>query len=158
MEFTLSKSLRNNINDFHDIRYTVTDIIDCDEKYGIASLNIYYLTNKQIKNIDNLASQVGFKGVEHIARIHYWDLTRWGEVVSSKTKREPISFNFRDLSYKVRLISLENQTKNIKTHLGIIPTQLLYDLYSIYNVRLLENNVRVHLQRKKQLRYGENSY
>ena len=155
LEFTLSKSLQNDINDFHDIRYTVTDIIDCNEKYGIASLNIYYLTNKQIKNIDNLATQVGFKGVEHIARIHYWDLTRWGEVVSSKTKREPISFNFRDLSYKVRLISLENQTKNIKTHLGIIPTQLLYDLYSIYNVRLLENNVRVHLQRKNNSDMGK---
>ena len=155
LEFTLSKSLRNNINDFHDIRFTITDIIDCEEKYGIASLNIYYLTNKQIKNIDNLATQVGFKGVEHIARIHYWDLTRWGEVVSSKTKREPISFNFRDLSYKVRLISLENQTKNIKTHLGIIPTQLLYDLYSIYNVRLLENNVRVHLQRKNNSDMGK---
>ena len=155
IEFTLDGSLSADINDFHDIRHTVEDIKAGEEKYGLASLNIFYLTNKQLKKIENLPEVTSFKKNNYEARIQYWDLTRWGEVVSSKTKREPISFNFENLGYKIKLISLENKIKNIKTHLGIIPTQLLFDLYSKNNVRLLENNVRVHLQRKNNSDMGK---
>lgn len=155
IEYTLNGSLEQSINDYHDIRQTINDISTSENKYGLASLNIYYLTNKQIKNIEKLKELAFFKGNQYEARIHYWGLTRWGEVISSKSKREPISFDFDSLSQKVRLISLDNNTKDIKTHIGIIPTQLLYDLYSRYNVRLLENNVRVHLQRKNNQDMGK---
>ena len=155
IEYTLNGSLEQSINDYHDIRHTINDISTSEANYGLAALNIYYLTNKQLKNIEKLPEVVRFKDNEYEARIHYWGLTRWGEVVSSKTKREPISFDFDSLSHRVKLISLENNTKDIKTHVGIIPTQLLYDLYSRYNVRLLENNVRVHLQRKNNQDMGK---
>jgi hypothetical protein len=155
IEYTLDGSLEQSINDFHDIGHTINDITVNEAKYGLAALNIFYLTNKQLKNIEKLAEIVKFKNNNYDARIHYWDLTRWGEVVSSKSKREPISFDFDSLSHKVRLISLENNTKEIKTHVGIIPAQLLYELYSRYNVRLLENNVRVHLQRKNNQDMGK---
>lgn len=155
IEYTLNGSLEQSINDFHDIRHTINDIATSESKYGLASLNIFYLTNNQLKNIEKLIEVVSFKDNQYEARIHYWDLIRWGEVVSSKSKREPISFDFESLSHKVKLISLENNTKDIKTHVGIIPTQLLFDLYSMYNVRLLENNVRVHLQRKNNQDMGK---
>jgi hypothetical protein len=155
IEFTLEDSFSNAINDFHDIQHTIEDVRISEEKYGLSSLNIFFLTNKQIKNIENLPEIQIFKNNDYEARIHYWDLTRWGEVVSSKTKREPISFHFENLSYKVKFISMENNIKDIKTHIGIIPTQLLFDLYSRYNVRLLENNVRVHLQRKNNQDMGK---
>ena len=155
VEYTLDGSLEDSINDFHDIRHTINDITTNEVKYGIASLNVFYLTNKQLKNIEKLPEIIEFKNNSYDARIHYWDLTRWGEVVSSKSKREPISFDFDSLSYKVKLISLVNNIKEIKTHVGVIPTQLLYDLYSRYNVRLLENNVRVHLQRKNNQDMGK---
>lgn len=155
IEFTLSGSLEGSINDFHDILHTINDIKTNEIKYGLSALNIFLLTNKQLKNIEKLVESVNFKENHYEARIHYWDLTRWGEVVSSKSKREPISFDFDSLSQKVKLISLENNTKDIKTHVGIIPTQLLFDLYSRYNVRLLENNVRVHLQRKNNQDMGK---
>jgi hypothetical protein len=155
IEYTLNGSLKESINDFHDIHLTINDIKINEEKYGLAALNIFLLTNKQLKNIEKLTEVVNFKENQYEARIHYWDLTRWGEVVSSKSKREPISFDFNSLSHKVKLISLENNTKDIKTHVGVIPTQLLFDLYSKYNVRLLENNVRVHLQRKNNQDMGK---
>lgn len=154
IEFTLDDSLADAINDFHDIRNTIQDVKNCETKFGLASLKIFFLTNKQIKNIENLPEIINFKNNEYEARIHYWDLTRWGEVITSNSKREPISFHFNNLSYKVKLITLENNINDIKTHIGIIPTQLLFDLYSRYNVRLLENNVRVHLQRKNNQRMG----
>lgn len=155
LEYTLNGSLEESINDFHDIRHTINDITTNETKYGLASLNIFFLTNKQLKNIEKLIEVVSFKDNQYEARIHYWDLIRWGEVVSSKSKREPIFVDFESLSHKVKLISLENNTKEIKTHVGIIPTQLLFDLYSRYNVRLLENNVRVHLQRKNNQDMGK---
>lgn len=155
IEYTLNGSLADSINDFHEIHHTINDIRTNETKYGLASLNIFYLTNKQLKNIERLKETVKFRNNSYDAQIHYWDLTRWGEVVSSKSKREPISFDFDSLSHKVKLISLQNNTKDIKTHVGIIPTQLLFDLYSRYNVRLLENNVRVHLQRKNNQDMGK---
>ena len=155
IEYTLNGSLEQSINDYHEIHHTINDIATTEAKYGLAALNIYYLTNKQIKNIEKLSETAYFKHNQYEARIHYWGLTRWGEVISSKSKREPISFDFDRLSHKVKLISLENNTKDIKTHVGIIPTQLLFDLYSRYNVRLLENNVRVHLQRKNNQDMGK---
>ena len=155
IEYTLNGSLEHSIKDFHDIRHTINDLASNEAKYGLAALNIYYLTNKQIKNIEKLTETARFKDNQYEARIHYWGLTRWGEVISSKSKREPISFNFDNLSYEIKLISLENNTRDIKTHIGIIPTQLLFDLYSRYNVRLLENNVRVHLQRKNNQDMGK---
>ncbi len=154
LKFTLSGSLRGGINDFHDISETIDDIIDSESKYGIDSINIYFLTNKQLKKVDNLQETISFKSIEVNVRIHYWDLTRWGEVVSSNSKREPISFEFKNLSYKVKMITLPNNINDLKTHVGIVPTQLLYDLYSAYNVRLLENNVRVNLKTKKNMNMG----
>ncbi len=155
IELTLDGSLVNAIDDFHEIKQTIEDLILSEEKYGFSSLRIFFLTNKQIRNIENLPETVFFKNNIYEAKIHYWDLIRWGEVVSSKTKREPISFNFDNLSYKIKLISMENKIAGIKTHVGIIPTQMLFDLYNKYNVKLLENNVRVHLQRKNNQDMGK---
>jgi hypothetical protein len=154
-EFTFDGFLSESIDDFHDIKNTIDDIKNFEAKYGLASLKVFFLTNKQIKNLENLPEVINIKNNEYEARIHYWDLTRWGEVITSKSKREPISFHFNDLSYKVKLITLENNQNDIKTHVGIIPTQLLFDLYSKYDVKLLENNVRVHLQRKNNQKMGE---
>ena len=154
VEFTLNKRI-DTINDFHEITNLINDILINEKRYGISAIRIYYLTNHVIKNIDRFGEEFEIKGTDYKCFVNYWDLTRWGEVISSKTKREPISFNFKDLSYKVNFLKLNNDISEINTYLGIIPTQLLFDLYSRYNVRLLENNVRVHLQRKNNSEMGK---
>ncbi|MEU4539012.1 AIPR family protein [Streptosporangium sp. NPDC023825] len=80
-----------------------------------------------------------------------WDLPRFHRLASSGTQSEPIVVEFDE---PLMCLAAPSSGTNWSVVLGVIPGQLLADLYGKYGTRLLELNVRSFLQARVKVNKG----
>ena len=83
--------------------------------------------------------------------IKYWDLKKWNDLKRSKSKRLPIAIDLNEKDYNSYELDFVRRkaNKNLSQYLVIFPANLIADLYDYHNTKLLENNVRVFLCKRK---------
>lgn len=142
-------SLNSNLSDDVDISITASDLIDLiiTNHKSIRKYMVYLFTDaktsSRIKSIDINS----FEGIPVEAQI--WDLSRLYEVCTSP-EVENIEINFKDY-VKSGIPCIEanvGSDQKYRSYLGVIPGELLADIYDKYGARLLEGNVRSFLSTK----------
>jgi hypothetical protein len=117
----------------------------------IVRLNIYILSTGKIKQPAPEESDI--RGV--LRNVYVWDIERFYQLHSSSTQREPIVIDLEKYnSGKIRCIRMPSEESNYDCYVGIIPGELLADLYRSFGSRLLEQNVRSYLQATGKVNKG----
>ena len=83
--------------------------------------------------------------LNHPVDIQIWDLERLFEFVSSGKEREPITLDFSNSPIPLTRATLGH---GFCSYLGVMPANLLADIYKEHGSRLLEGNVRSFLTLK----------
>ena len=114
----------------------------------IARVRLYLLTNKK------LSARVEGKKASSIV-YNVWDITRFGNLVSSGRERERLIIDFNELpggSLRALLASKPNDRNQV--YLAAVPGLDLAYIYDRWGTRLLEQNVRVFLQARSNVNKG----
>lgn len=113
---------------------------DDDFRDNVQQIKIYVLTNAICP--ENNRTEKELEGLPLECRV--FDLTRLKEI--SEEQKQPIFVDFESLGYKIPCITGAVDNDLYQAYIAIIPGSCLADLYGIYKVRLMENNVRQFLQ------------
>lgn len=120
---------------------------------NISSVKLFLLTNKR------LSSRVEGKEADAIdgRKVIYnvWDITRFGNLVSSGKEREGLIVDFGNLpSGPLRALLASSPGRSNQVYLAAIPGVDLACIYDRWSTRLLEQNVRVFLQARSNVNKG----
>ena len=145
----LDASLNSELDKEIDISSSVLDLIDLVNSNfkNFRKIKIYLLTDavtsSRIKTID-------IDSYENIpVEAQIWDISRIFDVCTSP-EFENIEIDFKQYSSNGIPCIEANMASNSKymSYLGVIPGELLADIYDKYGARLLEGNVRSFLSTK----------
>ena len=134
----------NDYAEFSTPEYDLASLIyDGEKSCLIDRFRLVVLTDQSVSERFVFLSQEPLLG--HPVDIQIWDFGRLYDFVSSGQEREPITLNFSDTP-----IPLAKATtgKGFNSYLGVMPADLLADIYKVHGSRLLEGNVRSFLTLK----------
>lgn len=135
-----------------------------DPGYGLADListrwpktsrvKLYLLTNKKLSSRIEGKSTGTVDGREIIYNV--WDITRFGNLVSSGREREQLIIDFNELpGGPLRALLASSPDNPNKVFLAAVPGLDLAYIYDRWGTRLLEQNVRVFLQARSNVNKG----
>lgn len=145
----IDAALNSDLGDDVDISNSASDLIDqlkkCQKE--IRRYRIFLFTDadmsKRIKNVDS----EDFEGVP--VEVQVWDLNRLFEICTVP-ENENIEINFKDFGIEgIPCIEANvGENQKYKSYLGVIPGEILAEIYDRYGARLLEGNVRSFLSTK----------
>lgn len=146
IEMTFDENL---INDICEARELQDQIIEHKKTNSISRIDICIVTDFLIDQ-ENLDSKFISKKHNLEIRFYYWDLKKYNDLKRSKQKRLPITIDFANPDFALFDINYISKkiNENLSYYLAIFPAKLIADLYSEHRTQLLENNVRVFLQKK----------
>jgi hypothetical protein len=145
----IDAALNSNLSDEVDISNSASDLIDQLKKSRkeIRKYRIFLFTDavmsQRIKNVEDN----DFEGVP--LEVQIWDLNRLFEVCTAP-ENEDIEINFKDFGIEgIPCIEANvGSDQKYKSYLGVIPGEILAEVYDRYGARLLEGNVRSFLSTK----------
>lgn len=146
---TLAKGPEFFVKDEHPIRELQEELFQAYNKNQIERIELFIITDSIITQED-LIKEFSSDKINVDAKIEYWDFRRWHELYRSKSKREPINFNLKEMGYSEIQISSTRMDSDQSCHMCALPGDLISDLYKLYHTRLLESNVRVFLSLKRK--------
>ncbi|MDO4429260.1 MAG: AIPR family protein [Atopobiaceae bacterium] len=119
----------------------------------ISHVRLYLLTNKKLSARVEGKKASSIDGREIVYNV--WDITRFGNLVSSGRERERLIIDFNELpggSLRALLASKPNDKNQV--YLAAVPGLDLAYIYDRWGTRLLEQNVRVFLQARSNVNKG----
>lgn len=119
----------------------------------ISRVRLYLLTNKKLSARVEGKKASSIDGREIVYNV--WDITRFGNLVSSGRERERLIIDFNKLpggSLRALLASKPNDRNQV--YLAAVPGLDLAYIYDRWGTRLLEQNVRVFLQARSNVNKG----
>ena len=142
-------ALNSSLSDEVDISTSASDLIDLLKSYSknIRKYRVFLFTDAKTSSRIKSVDINDFEGVPVEAQI--WDLTRLFDVCTSPSI-ENIEINFLDY-LKKGIPCIEANVgvdQKYKSYLGVIPGELLANIYDKYGAKLLEGNVRSFLSTK----------
>ena len=142
-------ALNSDLADNVDISISASDLIDLliSNRKVIRRYRVYLFTDAKTSSRIKTIEINDFEGVPVEAQI--WDLSRLFEVCTSP-EVESIEINFKDyIGSGIPCIEANvGADQKYRSYLGVIPGELLADIYDKYGARLLEGNVRSFLSTK----------
>lgn len=135
-----------------------------DPGYGLADListrwakisrvKLYLLTNKKLSTRIDGKQIAEIDGREVVYNV--WDITRFGNLVTSGREREKLVIDFTELpGGPLRALLASSPKDKNKVYLAAVPGLDLAYIYDRWGTRLLEQNVRVFLQAKSNVNKG----
>lgn len=135
-----------------------------DPGYGLADListrwakisrvKLYLLTNKKLSTRVDGKKIAEIDGREVVYNV--WDITRFGNLVTSGREREKLVVDFTELpGGPLRALLASSPKDKNKVYLAAVPGLDLAYIYDRWGTRLLEQNVRVFLQAKSNVNKG----
>ena len=155
------------------IEYSLNDIIInyCDESDPIYDLSIdikndfenyskfrfFIFTDKKITKTVRKIKEGPLHGKP--VEINVWDIQRLFELETSKTGKEEIIINFENIDVCKEkglkcVHAITSEMEGYSSYLGVIPGDVLANIYLEYGARLLEGNVRAFLSLKTGVNKG----
>lgn len=119
----------------------------------ISRVRLYLLTNKKLSARVEGKKASSIDGREIVYNV--WDITRFGNLVSSGRERERLIIDFNELpggSLRALLASKPNDRNQV--YLAAVPGLDLAYIYDRWGTRLLEQNVRFFLQARSNVNKG----
>jgi hypothetical protein len=118
-----------------------------NQKVNFDRINIYLLING---NSNHDLEKVNIKGFEDLdVFVHVWDISRFYKLNESKSNREPIEIDFKELipnnENGIQCLKMPYSNQLYECYLAILPGEVLSKLYKEYSNELLESNVRAFL-------------
>lgn len=143
-------SLKSNLYEEIEISTPCADLVDTlrVNVNNIRRYRFYIFTDasisSSIKIIDN------DKCEKIPVEMHIWDIERLFRVSGSAIGRQIIEINFKDYcKYGIPCLeACSAETELYKSYLGVVPGNVLADIYDKYGSKLLEGNVRSFLSTK----------
>ena len=135
-----------------------------DPGYGLADListrwakisrvKLYLLTNKKLSTRVDGKKIAEIDGREVVYNV--WDITRFGNLVTSGREREKLVIDFTELpGGPLRALLASSPKDKNKVYLAAVPGLDFAYIYDRWGTRLLEQNVRVFLQAKSNVNKG----
>lgn len=155
LEKFLSRSLearfRNSLEPT-DPGFGLADLINA--RWGkISRIKLYLLTNKKLSARVEGKQASSMDGREIIYNV--WDITRFGNLVSSGRERERLLIDFNELpGGNLRALLASRPNDKNQAYLAVVPGLDLAYIYDRWGTRLLEQNVRVFLQTRSNVNKG----
>ncbi len=145
----LDAALNSNLADDVDISNNASDLIDSlrTNREKIRKYRIFLFTDAKTSSRIKSVETENFDNLPVDAQI--WDISRLYDVCTSPDI-ENIEINFQDY-VKDGIPCIEanvGEDQKYRSYLGVIPGELLADIYDKYGARLLEGNVRSFLSTK----------
>lgn len=124
--------------------YDVTKMI-VDNKDSIEEVNIYVITS--MFYLSNKPIDLTIKGVETV-NVHVWDMDRIFKLSEAEQGIKEFDINFQtDYYTDLHMMRVPlNKSEKIDCFIGVMPAQLLAQLYDDWGPKLVERNVRSFLQ------------
>ena len=142
-------ALNSDLSDEVDISINASDLIDLliSNRNSIRKYRVFLFTDAKTSSRIKTIDADDFERIPIEAQI--WDLSRLFEVCTSP-ELENVEINFKDFAeYGIPCIEANVGIKQkYRSYLGVIPGELLSDIYDRYGARLLEGNVRSFLSTK----------
>ena len=155
LEKFLSKSLDSKFRaslEPTDPGFGLADLISA--RWGkVSRVKLYLITNKKLSSRVEGKSVASIDGREIIYNV--WDITRFGNLVTSGREREKLIINFNELpGGALRALFASRPSDRNKVYLAAVPGLDLATIYDRWGTRLLEQNVRVFLQARSNVNKG----
>lgn len=142
-------ALNSSLSEEVDISTNASDLIDLlkSNQKSIRKYRIFLFTDAKTSSRIKTIDVNSFEGIPVEAQV--WDLLRLFEVCTSP-EIENIEINFKDyVEFGIPCIEANvGEKQKYRSYLGVIPGELLADIYDKYGARLLEGNVRSFLSTK----------
>lgn len=120
---------------------------------NISSVKLFLLTNKRLSSRVKGKEANAIDGRKVIYSV--WDITRFGNLVSSGKEREELIVDFDNLpNGPLRALLASSPERSNQVYLAAIPGVDLAYIYDRWSTRLLEQNVRVFLQARSNVNKG----
>ncbi len=155
LEKFLTRSLEVRFRDSlepTDPGYGLADLISTRwEK--ISRVKLYLLTNRRLSTRVEGKKATAIDGREIVYNV--WDITRFGNLVSSGRERETLNIDFDELpGGALRALLASRPDDKNQVYLAAVPGLDLAYIYDRWGTRLLEQNVRVFLQARSNVNKG----
>lgn len=111
-------------------------------------LRFYIISNKPLSSRITDLEKIIINNVE--IETHVWDLNRFYE--SGEIEYSPIEINLSETPIDV--LEASSNDKNISIYLGVIPGEVLFNIFDQWGSRLLERNVRSFMGAKNDANKG----
>lgn len=142
-------ALNSDLSDDVDISINASDLVDLliSDHKNIRKYRVFLFTDAKTSSRIKTIDVNDFEGIPVEAQI--WDLSRLFEVCTSP-EIENIEIDFKDyVDLGIPCIEANvGEGQKYRSYLGVIPGELLADIYDKYGARLLEGNVRSFLSTK----------
>lgn len=142
-------ALNSDLVDNVDISISASDLVDLliSNRKAIRRYRVYLFTDAKTSSRIKTIEINDFEGIPVEAQI--WDLSRLFEVCTSP-EVESIEINFKDyIDSGIPCIEANvGIDQKYRSYLGVVPGELLADIYDKYGAHLLEGNVRSFLSTK----------
>ncbi len=148
---SLDAKFRNSLEPT-DPGYGLADLISARWP-KISRVKLYLLTNKKLSTRVDGKETGKIDGREVVYNV--WDITRFGNLVTSEREREKLVIDFTELpGGPLRVLLASSPNDKNKVYLAAVPGLDLAYIYDRWGTRLLEQNVRVFLQARSNVNKG----
>ena len=115
----------------------------------INKIEVFIVTNKPASNRLSHLEEEDIAGTQTV--VHLWDLKRFFQLEVSGRERDAMIIEFPK---PLRCLVTQESTDNTISCLVIIDGQTLFEIFSKWQSRLLERNVRTYLQNRSKVNKG----
>lgn len=140
-----------------------SEIDESSDEYGLADIiklrwpqiqriKIIVISNKSLNVRKQEFEPIPVNGI--YADFVPWDINRLATLIESGREKEPIEIELKDFGGSIRALQAHNINSEFDSYLCIMPGEVIANIYEKYRNRLLENNVRVFLQARRQVNKG----
>lgn len=124
-----------------------------DRRGAISSLNLVLLSERTLSGAVQSLPDGEVAGIP--ASYHIWDVSRLYRLHSSRSHKEPLDLNFKQMfGSGISCLPAHLTTDAYRSYLMVMPADVLANLYGSFGARLLEQNVRTFLQARGNVNQG----
>jgi len=148
-ELLLEQILKGGSPNKYDISTPQYDFVEEIYKIGdeIRRIKLIIITDSIMSKTIGTFDYGSIRGIP--LEYNIWDVSRFYNVFQSTDAREHLEIDFEKyLGYKIPILLANNGAEQYKSYLGVIPGNVLADIYDKYGSKLLEGNVRSFLSTK----------
>ena len=144
--FSLSRLIRTKLS----VTYTSVENSDVIDR-----IKLFIITNKKLSK--RVANQKLSEFAGRQVELNIWDVERIYDIVKSGKEKEPIFIDFASTSYGKGIPVLKAnfcENEEYDAYLGMMPGNVLSEIYYDHGSRLLEGNVRAFLSTRGKINKG----
>lgn len=133
-----------------DPGYIIAEYIK-DYEREIENIHVILLTNKE--TVPEIPESIHINRA--IVKFDVWDLERVCQYVYQKKSHEDVVIRFKNkYKYPLKMIKVQSQNDIYDCYIGVIPGEILAEVYRDEGQRLIEKNVRSFLQATGKINKG----